>query len=685
MGSGSTAVLETWTVPTSDPLLSEIALGPGETVYFTEFNGGKVGRLDPLGGTITEWSVGSTPSGLTLDPSGTGIVYFTDDRGNRVGRLNPSMNAYSTESVPTPNARPTAVLAEQTGMLPLALWFTERGAGKLGVLNVSGFVFDALLSTIPTQNTVMPASTTLTPTVRVAAVRHTPGNPALPPPIALAPATTTGPFTEWEVLLGGSGRLRALAQDPSGGLWLTTETNTLLRFDSGNVSIYNLPAGQRTVAVAVGSAGKIWYASDLSNLIGRLDPTTGDITEWLLDARQVYALALDPTGSGAVWFSDREGDQVGRLDPATGQVEYFSLSADTHPLDIVVGLGGEVWFVSERQGTVHRLSFSGIVGPPPTPPGTDAILGVSVTPVSATEVDVTIQYSYSGSRGTPVFAGAWPTQGGTRHPDFGYVPARIDAPGSGTVTVRVRYLGSSCLNTDGLDIFLYDSGGTVFLTQNFPALLQWACTAGPPPPPSPPPPVGLSTVTLTIDRGCGANYNPGDPLTISISVSESATVTLLDFEPSQRIKQFALGTLAPGMTRTITGTVTGPAGVETLVAVARTASGIYVSTGCSFGIGGVSPTLVSMTLDRGCDGLYHYNETATVTLNSSVTGWATLFNVTRTGQIKQLFLGRPIQAGVPLTYSASIGATTGRSTLVAYVRDTAGRNITTHCSMNVVP
>ena len=197
-------------------------------------------------------------------------------------------------------------------------------------------------------------------------------------------------------------------------------------------------------------------------------------------------------------------------------------------------------------------------------------------------------------------------------------------------------------------------------------------------------------MTLQIDRGCEANYTPGDPLTVSIGVSEPAAVTLLDFETSGRIKQIALGALTPGVARTITGTVTGPAGVETLVAVARTAStGVYVSTGCRFGVGGVSPTQVALTLDRGCDGLYRYNETATVTLSSSVAGWATLFNVTRTGQLRQLFLGRPIQAGVPLTFSAPVGATMGRSTLVASVRagdgSGGGRVLTAHCSLNVVP
>jgi len=98
-------------------------------------------------------------------------------------------------------------------------------------------------------------------------------------------------------------------------------------------------------------------------------------------------------------------------------------------------------------------------------------------------------------------------------------------------------------------------------------------------------------VSLTVDRGCGASYFPGD--SIAITVSDAASITLIDFETSGDIKQIALGALPGGGTRTITATVGGPTGLETLVAVARTASGGYVSTACTFAIGGVNPSLVS--------------------------------------------------------------------------------------------
>ena len=95
--------------------------------------------------------------------------------------------------------------------------------------------------------------------------------------------------------------------------------------------------------------------------------------------------------------------------------------------------------------------------------------------------------------------------------------------------------------------------------------------------------------------------------------------------------------------------------------------------------------MVSITFDRGCDGVYHYGETATVTLQSSVPGRAFLFNVGRDGRITQLLMSQPIMPGMPLTVRATISPVTGRSTLVLQVVSAMGQRLSAACSMNVLP
>jgi streptogramin lyase len=43
-----------WNIPTANSIPIDIAVYEGQ-VYFTEYRGNKIGRLDPSSGTITEW------------------------------------------------------------------------------------------------------------------------------------------------------------------------------------------------------------------------------------------------------------------------------------------------------------------------------------------------------------------------------------------------------------------------------------------------------------------------------------------------------------------------------------------------------------------------------------------------------------------------------------------------------
>ena len=68
-----------------------ITAGPDGNLWFTEFNGGRVGRITPAG-VVTEFSAGitpgSSPNGITAGPDGN--LWFTEFNGGRVGRITPA-------------------------------------------------------------------------------------------------------------------------------------------------------------------------------------------------------------------------------------------------------------------------------------------------------------------------------------------------------------------------------------------------------------------------------------------------------------------------------------------------------------------------------------------------------------------------------------------------------------------
>jgi len=701
---GGAVPVTIWQIPTADSLPEGIVVDPTSgDIYFAEFAGDKLGRLDSSTNTITEWPVGDGPQYLVADISlGNTSLYFTEGGGNRISRLAPSINGYSSEAVPTPGSFPQGIALTLIGMtlVPSDIWFTERSGGQFGRLTLGGFVFDVVQPRTPTQRTIIPTTLTVTPTTTVVSpiVTATWGSPPLPPPIMMDPGVASGPFTEWPLSLG-PGHPGMIAVGPSGDLWISTETASIIQFDPQNNTFipHNLASGSASVDLVVDSAGYVWFTEGWEDKIGRLDPTTGILTEWPLPSGgQPLNLVLDP-GTGVVWFTEREDDRIGALDPTSNTIAEYQLGTGIHPLGIALDLTGPVvaiWFTTERGNSVGRLELA-TLGPPPTVFGAISLADIMAASLSSAKINGSNNASNQIPIGTILL---YQTNEGR------YGKLEIVSYGYDLTVKWTTYNPDGSVYSEGdnlvihgtcscdLDLGVESSTSSDFWWEQVTAVERYLVPENGArfavygaAPPSAPSPSGLPTLSLNIDRGCGANYNPGEPLTILFSVSESASATLFDFETNGNIKQIAVGSMPAGMTRTITGVVGGPAGTETLILVARTLSGIYVSTGCTFGIGGVSPSLISVTLDRGCDALYYYGETATVTLQSSIAGRANLFNITRDGRITQMVANQLIVPGMGLNFNAPVGATTGRSTLVLQVLSTTGQRLTAACSMNVLP
>ena len=76
---------------TSGANLAGIAAGPDGNLWFTEYDGDRIGRITPSG-VVTEFSTGIStfggPDGITAGPDGN--LWFTEFNGNRIGRITTS-------------------------------------------------------------------------------------------------------------------------------------------------------------------------------------------------------------------------------------------------------------------------------------------------------------------------------------------------------------------------------------------------------------------------------------------------------------------------------------------------------------------------------------------------------------------------------------------------------------------
>ncbi len=666
LASGEPATLTVWSVPTASSTPSGI-LTTGSVVYFGESHANKLGRLDPASDVVTEWNVGQGPQELAMGPAGG--VYFTERWADHIGRILPSGNFYTSEAAGATGSEPMGVACDTTGVG--TLWYTQRSAGKLTRLTLGGLLFDVLMGQSPTTRSASRSATALVPTTTTVAPNVTPGNPYLPPGIALAPSTTSGPYIEYTIG-GGADRLRDLAIAPDGTIFVSTETRSIRQFNpsAATVLYHDLPADSTSYLVDVDTAGQVWFTESIGGRIGCLDPSSGDVVEWAIAGSQTLGIVVAPDGTA--WFTDRTGSRIGHLDPSTNVVTLYALAAGSGPTDIAIDAAGDVWFVTEANG-VGRLVLGPVLGTPPLP---DGISSVSVAKVSDTQALVTVQYTYSGSQGLPVFLGGLPTVGGAQSSYFGYAPTRIEAVGSGSASFSLSAADAACRTTDGIEVYLYSSSRVTFATRDEAIPLTWGACA-----PSGP---GLPTIGLSVDHGCGGSYAIGDTISISITPSETMTASLLDFQTDGTQKLINVGVIPGGTTRVVHGTTTGPAGIEALIVRGETMSGLSVSAGCAFAIGGAAVGAASVSVDRGCGATYHYGESATATLESSVIGLAKLYQVTRTGSVSLVTM-LPIFPGVAERVTAPIGATTGTSTFLLQVTAATGQVHAAICSYNVVP
>lgn len=156
--------------------------------------------------------------------------------------------------------------------------------------------------------------------------------------------TATGEVLSWTI--PGNTCRGFVAFDASGNAWFGTSTGRIVRLDPSTNTLTSwqrfLPFATCTDIIGVDSAGDVWYCGrNLSN-IGKLDPDTGEITEW--DITGTISDCHSRDASGRIWIA-RSTKEVLRLDPATNELTTWPCPVGCGNVgDVSQESGGKVWF-----------------------------------------------------------------------------------------------------------------------------------------------------------------------------------------------------------------------------------------------------------------------------------------------------------------------------------------------------
>ncbi len=167
-------------------------------------------------------------------------------------------------------------------------------------------------------------------------------------------------FEAWRVPTPGQ-RSRDPVEAPDGSIWWVGQWRDILgRIDpeTGEMEEFALPSGARPHSVNIGPDGAAWYTGNRNATLGRFDPQTGEITEYPMPdeaARDPHTAEF--AANGILWFSLQQSNMIGRLDPATGEVRLVtSPRQGSRPYGVKIASDGTVWVACNGANCLLRVA-----------------------------------------------------------------------------------------------------------------------------------------------------------------------------------------------------------------------------------------------------------------------------------------------------------------------------------------
>jgi streptogramin lyase len=266
------------------------------------------------------------------------------------------------------------------------LWFTERNGRAIGRITPAGEITEFLLPTgdaIPDGITVGPDGW-----IYFCESQATGSRIGRLNPLAADPGST---IQELPVLSPADAGPTYITTGPDGNLWFTERRASRIgRLNPTTLELteFQVSLGNPRLIHIISALGALWFTEQLDNKIGRIT-TTGDITEWVVPtagADPSY-LALGPDGN--IWFSEygcpstvgtafttcnpasppEPGNLIANLNPATGLFTVVGTipTPNSKPSGLLFDASGRIWFTEQAGNNVASMDSTGAITEFPVP------------------------------------------------------------------------------------------------------------------------------------------------------------------------------------------------------------------------------------------------------------------------------------------------------------------------------
>lgn len=137
--------------------------------------------------------------------------------------------------------------------------------------------------------------------------------------------------------------------DKKGIFWFTLQQSNMVgRHDptTGDIKLAKSKTpGAKPYGIKIDADGTPWYACNGAACLARIDTATMELTEIKLPTPGTTVRRLDIAEDGMIWYVNSGKGRLGRYNPKTGEIEEWDSPSgpDSHPYAIAV-VDGIVWY-----------------------------------------------------------------------------------------------------------------------------------------------------------------------------------------------------------------------------------------------------------------------------------------------------------------------------------------------------
>lgn len=185
-----------------------------------------------------------------------------------------------------------------------------------------------------------------------------------PPNTEHSPALRDGKasisFKEWVVPTLGQ-RSRDPIQAADGTIWWAGQWGNLIgriNPETGEMKEYPLPAGAMPHSVTLDAKGNVWYTGNKNGTVGKLNPQSETFTHYSMPdpaAKDPHTAIFDR--HGMMWFTLQHSNMLGRLNPDNGEIKLVNMpTADSRPYGIKLDAQDQPWVACNGSNCLVKVN-----------------------------------------------------------------------------------------------------------------------------------------------------------------------------------------------------------------------------------------------------------------------------------------------------------------------------------------